>query len=325
MNKRIKFLACLTALSLPVALSAQAIYLQDDFSTDTSANYTLNSGTNTDVQFAFDYSALTDHDSNAIGSAPNTGDSSTLALYMEVNDDADGTAAATVANAFNNTAIVAADYVMKVDVYQRINGPAPGGGSGSTQSVVIGVNHSATKRISITQDAGTNFPIDTDGYFFAINGDNGSGTTDVFFLEGSAVEDPVAVPGLSWTDDAAAAEVGNRGLGIAPDGLLAFAPNIFPSTEFAYGCPGDHWVTYQFESISGVLTGSIDNGLGGGFVTILTFDDPDDTWSSDKVLLALEDRFSSQSPVGTGFTLFDNLVVEEYIPPNAAGNWAIYN
>ncbi|HJO54952.1 MAG TPA: hypothetical protein QF373_10650, partial [Verrucomicrobiota bacterium] len=109
---------------------AQVLF-EDNFNTDTSANWTVLSGTNADendaaydaalgdftVDFAFDYST------RGIPPAPNSGDKSTLGVKISVNnnDDTTGSEAMGV-NLFPANQNFSGNYALRVDMWINYNG-----------------------------------------------------------------------------------------------------------------------------------------------------------------------------------------------------------
>ena len=76
----------LISIALASITPAQELF-SDDFNSDSSADYTLNTSSNdTKIEFGFDYSTL------GIPVAPNTTDASTLGLKLAGNPDDQGEA-----------------------------------------------------------------------------------------------------------------------------------------------------------------------------------------------------------------------------------------
>jgi hypothetical protein len=130
-------LICLTLFSATIALaavSAQAAGIfNDNFNTDSSANYNINSaGGNNAATFAFDYSTV------GIPAAPNSG-GTTRGLKLEANylNSNDATEIFTGVSVSPKNFSVTGDFDIMFDAWQNSIGPFTGtsgdGGSGSTQ------------------------------------------------------------------------------------------------------------------------------------------------------------------------------------------------
>jgi hypothetical protein len=120
------------------AASAGAALFTDDFDADHTANWTVNQGpatTDSAANFFFDYSTA------GIPSAPNAAGGTTRGLKMQANQSAGvfgGMSASPNGQSFTG------DYKVKFDWWSNFNGPAPVGGSGSTQMSTYGVGTSGT-------------------------------------------------------------------------------------------------------------------------------------------------------------------------------------
>jgi hypothetical protein len=130
----------LSALALALCLArhaAAAPMYSQNFDADDSANWTVNKGPATTDEahdFFFDYSTI------GIPSAPNSG-GTTRGLKLQANQSSGvfgGVSVSPTGQSF------AGDYVLKFDWWSNFNGPAPGGGSGSTQLSTFGVGTSGT-------------------------------------------------------------------------------------------------------------------------------------------------------------------------------------
>ena len=103
----------------------------DDFDTDTSANYAIQTNAITATTFVFDYSVL------GIPSAPNSAGGTTLGLKLEANMDNSRPGSAAVTLHTNQT--FTGDRIISFDAWINANGPFPGGGGGSTEFLTCGV------------------------------------------------------------------------------------------------------------------------------------------------------------------------------------------
>ncbi|MCA9170761.1 MAG: hypothetical protein KDB23_23950, partial [Planctomycetales bacterium] len=158
----------LTAGTLTTSAQAEVLW-SDDFSTDTSGDYTVlefSPGRDGAI-FNYDYSAV------GIPDAPNTTDGSTKGVRLFANKPFEDTVGATSAVQFFPTGLDAAlegkDFSVQFDIWMNTNGPMPGGGAGSTEAFMIGVGFTGDFAI----EAGN-----YDGSYFTITGEAGA-TVDV--------------------------------------------------------------------------------------------------------------------------------------------------
>lgn len=131
-------LACGVAVGVTTS-SAPAQLFSDDFDTDSTANWSVFTlGSNSDANFFFDYSTV------GIPSAPNSVGGTTTGLRLRANQNI--TPGSTAGGAFPGGVSVSptgqsfsGNYALRFDMWLNFNGPAPGGGSGSTQITGAGV------------------------------------------------------------------------------------------------------------------------------------------------------------------------------------------
>jgi hypothetical protein len=124
--------AAALAVTLPCIGRAAPVF-SDDFDSDTSANYSVNSsGGNNAATFAFDYGAV------GIPSAPNSSGGTTSGLRLEANYiDGDPGESFSGVSVSPTSFSVTGDFDIRFDLWQNSIGPFTGssgdGGSGSTQ------------------------------------------------------------------------------------------------------------------------------------------------------------------------------------------------
>lgn len=120
--------------------SASALLFTENFDVDPTANwsvYTL--GTGSDANFFFDYSTI------GIPSAPNSG-GTTFGLRLRANQFGStqtfpgGVSVSPIGQSFSGNG----DYTLRFDMWLNFNGPAPGGGSGSSQITGAGIGTAGT-------------------------------------------------------------------------------------------------------------------------------------------------------------------------------------
>jgi len=277
--------AALLLLSAPEA-RAQAVLIEDNFETDTSADYTIatSDAANGSVTFAFDYIAA------GIPLAPNSAPGDTKGLKIAVNTNLGVVNSQT---AFNNTPINEDKYKMTVDVFMAFQGATattiygqPGvGGDGTTFNAIF-------------------TPISGSGSFMAFTGDGGSASDYRWYLA-SANGGPTTVPAADPSY-----------LGHGSNNTDPFYQGLFPSPPATIaGSPGNVWttVTIDVDNTAGRIQYFMTDTAG---VSQLVFDNSPDPLSPTPftgllqglVSLGAHDAFTSVSPASV-YVVFDNLKV----------------
>ena len=185
-------LAAAASAGLAAAASGQVLF-SDDFNADSSALYnvlTVNDGRD-GANFAFDYGTL------GIPSAPGSAPGSTVGLQLFSNNPfADTSAAAgavqVVPQGLSAQLAAADNYTLTYDSWLNFNGPAPAGGTGSTEALMVGVGFSGDAAVAV----GT-----VDGSYFTVTGDGGSGTDVRSFTNGGFNEAGVNQGPVNTADD----------------------------------------------------------------------------------------------------------------------------
>lgn len=143
-----------------VVYPVQTTVFADDFDVNTSTNWMLNkSSADTSVTFNYDYSTL------GITSAPHSPGGTTRGLQMKANL-ASGAVAALSLSPTNQS--FTGDYRLHFDAWLNVNGPLPGGGTGSTEFLTAGLG-TAGNRVEWTGNASA------DGFYFTADGEGGVG------------------------------------------------------------------------------------------------------------------------------------------------------
>lgn len=229
-------------------LSAQTTLYSDNFETDTSANWTVlgaDSGSNNDYNafFAFLYTTnrfVRNGITNTIPPAPNSGGvTPNRGVKMYVNKN-DAIAAIAAINAYPTGQVFSNDYAVRFDMWLNYNGGA-GGGSGSTEFGIFGINHLGDK---------VNWQNDTspsDGAWFGVTGEGGAAYDYRSFLgDGSS-------PAWRWPTRAPGAFLDRDGDGVIEEEIIfgSNPPNwplelMFPAPTFETpGVPGKQWVQVE--------------------------------------------------------------------------------
>ncbi|MEP6662633.1 MAG: PEP-CTERM sorting domain-containing protein [Verrucomicrobiota bacterium] len=296
-SKFISALAISSAFLIPAMESSAALF-SDNFDVNSSATYTVNQDADTEVVFSYDYSAM------GIPSAPNSG-GTTLGVRFRANYG-DLTAAAAAINISPTGAIFTGDYTLRYDLWMNVNGPFPGGGTGSTEFNTGGVGNSG---LSVQKSSGG-----ANGPWFAVDGDGGSGI-DFRAYRGTALE-----PGTSAAYAAADQGTINRRNADNTYYQTAFpggqqAPALQQS-NFAQqngalkaGTIGFVWRNVEISKVGTTVTWKIDGLL------IATLDNA--TFGGSNIFVGHWDAFSSIADnAELNFSVVDNLRVEVIPEPS---------
>lgn len=246
------FLFVVLAGALPLGASANLFF--DNFDTDSTANWAFNSsltgdtandGAGGEANVFFDYSTV------GIASAPGSVGGTTRGMKVQANLTTgvfSGMSMSPLGQSFSG------DYVMTMDVWQNFNGPAPGGGSGSTQLTTGGIGTAGTT----AQFSGAGI----DSRLFAATGDGGSANDYRAYIASGA---PLA-------DTSGAYAAGNTaGSTNASNAYYAGFQGSIPAAQTALyaqqtgvpavGVQGFKWRQWRIEKAGDVVTWSIVDGL----------------------------------------------------------------
>jgi hypothetical protein len=200
------------------------------------------------------------------------------------------------------------DFVLRFDMWINVNGPFPGGGTGSTEFITAGVG---TAGFSVQKSSGT-----ADGTWFAVDGEGGSGI-DFRAYRSTALEGPTSAVYAASISGA----IGSRSADnpyyhtTFPGGQQAPALQQInhPAQQGALkpGTTGFGWRNFAIEKVGNDVTWTLD----GLIIAIMT----NATLSGDNVFVGYWDVFASVSDnPATSFGLIDNVRVET-IPEPATG------
>jgi hypothetical protein len=300
-------LAVASLLALPAWSSAVITFYNDDFDADHTANWTVNKSTganqndaNSHSNFFFDYSTV------GIPSAPNSTGGSTRGLRLDANTAGGIFSGLSVSP--NGQNFGTGDYRLHFDMWMNFIGPAPAGGSGSTQAAGGGVETAGTT----SQWAG--------------------GTQDsVHFsstLDGNSSVDWRAYSSAAATGYTAPSGVFAAGTGTSPDARNNSHPyyatfggktppaaqtTLFPTQTGTtlVGSVGFEWADMVIDKIGNLVQWYCDGKL------IATVDASAVTHGGHNILLDYYDTNagSSTDTTGMNFALFDNVRVEEVPEP----------
>lgn len=309
-NRTIAGALCLLACAGGTALAAP-LY-SENFEVDPTANWTANKGpatTDSAVNYFFDYSSV------GVPSAPNSS-GTTRGLKMQANQSSGVFGGMSTSP---NGQSFAGDYKVRFDWWTNFNGPAPLGGSGSTQLSTFGIDTAGT---TAQWPGGVQ-----DSIWFG-------GTTD-----GQSAQDWRAYSPTAPTSYVPASGVYAAGTGTSPDarnnshpyyagfGLVA-APAaqtlLYPQQTgtSAVGTAPFEWHDVVISKSGGSVTWTVDGLL------IATVPAAHDTVAAgNNIFFGHSDTNATSSSdvndVNLLFTLIDNVVVEAIPEPSSFALWGL--
>ena len=269
------WVALLCGMLQACSAAAQTVLYTDNFDAGTSAaNWNVYHTGDAFSNFAYDYST------RGIPSAPHSTGGSTVGLWFSVNHTS-GTVQAISAYPKNQS--FSGDVILKFDMWLNYNGPA-GGGSGSTELSLAGINQSGT------QVHWPNNPA-CDGFSFGVTG------------EGGAADDYRAYRGPTMVTGVYAAGSQNHS--------ATLYQNLFvPPAYETRGAPGKHWVEVEISQKNGL----VEWRLNGTLISTRT----DTTYTSGNLLMGYMDPYASiANPKVDNFVVYDNVRMER---PDCNGN-----
>jgi len=287
----------LAVSALPLSSGMGQILFSEDFDSDHTANWVVNAGPSDHAaDFFFDYSTV------GIPSAPHSG-GTTLGARLQanqVNGIFSGFSVSPIGQSF------AGDYQLRLDMWLSFNGPAPGGGSGSTQIGGAGIGTAGT---SAQWPGGVQ-----DSVWFAATGDGNSSAdyrayssaASVGYADASGV---FAAGSRNASDSYYAAFGGNS----APEAQLDLFSQQSGST--GAGVFGWAWRDVSITKLGDTITWTVDGLL------IATVDASTVSLGGGNILLMYSDinATSSSDPndVNLLFGLYDNVVVTAIPEPSS--------
>ncbi|GJM25099.1 MAG: hypothetical protein DHS20C16_15140 [Phycisphaerae bacterium] len=274
----------LTAETCDYVSTNGVLVFKDDFDAGTSGFiwelYTSSSDYTAD--FAFDYGV------SGIPPAPNSAGAETIGARFTVNNN-DAITGTEALSAYPIGFEVGDDFSLRFDVWLNYNGGA-GGGSGSTEFMIAGINHGGSEVIWPNNPA-------SDGVSFAVTG------------EGGAAEDYRAYNGDTQYSSAS---------GVYAAGSLAhqnsFYQSLFPSPPFeTAGAPGKQWVEVEIRQ----QQNSIEWRLDGAIIAVV----PGAAPSPGNIMIGYMDIFASvANPAADNFIIYDNVRVVQFFENDCNSN-----
>jgi len=267
----------------------------DNFETNSAVRWNLFWGAGNGISdfttnWAFDYSTtkfVANGVTNFIPAAPNSS-ATTHGLKLTVNKN-DANAATAGVSLYPKNLSFSNNYALRFDMWINYNG-GPGGGNGSTEYGSCGLNHSGTQ-VNWTTTA-----ISSDGLWFAVDGEGGSGGSDYRAFLGNGAASPTQ---LTF------AASGLPASGASSDTVTdPFYAALFPSPTYeSAGVPGKHWVQVELSQINNLITWQI-NGVVVAQRTNLS------GYTSGDVMIGYFDPYTSiANPAADNFAIFDNVRV----------------
>ena len=292
------FLSAAAAITFGLSASAHAQLFIDDLNTAaSSANYnTLAFNANDTAIYGFDYSTL------GIPEAPNSlVGGTTTGLQFNVNDGTNNATA--IQSVLTNAAVDAtvldslSSYTLTYDLWMNYNGPAPAGGSGSTEAMMVGAGFSNTGAIQIGS---------SDGSYFTVTGDGGL-TTDVrSFTDGGFNETGVNAGPSNNTADEYYTGIFPGGIDISTFGQGGSQTGVTAAGQMAFEW---HEVELVVDNVAQTVSFSIDGLLIASDTTTPDLD--------GYLFVGYGDYFSSASDP-LSFSVVDNIVVSTAAIPEPA-------
>ena len=272
-----------------------AVAFSDDFETNSTSRWNLFWGAGNGVSdfttnWAFDYGTtkyVANGVTNFIPPAPNSG-GTTHGLKITVNKN-DATAATAGVSLYPKNFSFSNSYALRFDMWINYNGGAYGG-SGSTEYGSCGLNHAGTE-VNWTTN-GTS----SDGLWFAVDGEGGSGGSDYRAYKGNGAAAPTQ---LSFANSGFGAN------GATLDNVSnPFWQDLFPSPTYeSQGVPGKRWVQCELSQLGSLITWQI-NGVVVAQRTNTT------SYTSGDVMIGYFDPYNSiANPAADNFGIFDNVRV----------------
>lgn len=299
----ILYSSALTVLTLSALPLHAQVLLFDDFNSDTSGNYRVLKFTppRDGVEFAFNYGAL------GIPEAPGSTTGGTTGVRMFANNPAPGTTSRTSAVQIIPTGLgrllTDTDYRVTFDIWMNVNGPLPGGGTGSTEAFMAGVGWNGM----IPIEAGVG-----NGTYFTLTGEGGA-TADVRSFTNDGFNAPGINVASTSLEDAYYAKILPGGVDVAALAVQGGQDNQTGVTR--QGQMAFTWHQGRMDVIGDSVSFYLDDLLIAGDADAERF---------GNIMLGYADYFASESDAPQwSFGLFDNLRVV-VIPEPAAGTLAAW-
>ncbi len=288
--------------------TAATVLFEDNFETDSSANWDVLNGSNSgtpdfSVDWAFDYSNTT-YTSNGVAlkipPAPGS-TNATRGVKVSVNK-LDEVAEAAAVNLYPKGRSFSNNFALRFDMWINYNG-GEYGGTGSTEFSIFGINHSGTIANWSPPAANVSAVPTSDGIWFGVTGEAGA-ARDYRYYEGDSTGAPLEYTG------AAGGFLDRDGDGTVEQEAVSTTAADYPldviyprPPQETRGVPGKKWVQVEVRQQNNTVTWVMD----GYVISEKTNESP---WTSGTVMIGTMDNFNSiASPGADNFVIFDNLRV----------------
>jgi hypothetical protein len=271
-------------------LPAETILFQDAFDVDSSASWNLffAAGTN---DLTSDYNAVFAFDYGAQGIPPSPhGNGSSSGLFLNVNKDAIGSAAAL--NLYPLGQSFSGNFALRFDMFLSV----PKGNNSATEYVLAGINHSGTKTNWWRSGGGVPPGYTFDGVFYALETDNQSSPNYANYSSPTTALNPTLLGSQTAASVATAFK--------SPPWIGANTPannndgGLFPTPI---------WADVEISKSGNLITLIINN------TKIYTYSNAT-AFASGNILVGYEDAFDSISPAQS-YAVLDNVRVVTITPP----------
>lgn len=301
--------AAVLCAALPASVASAALY-SENFDVDATANWTVkaaHAGASAANLF-FDYSTV------GIPSAPNSTGGSTRGVKLISNYFGAVPAAVFTGISVSPTGqSFSGDYEVTADVWMNFNGPAPAGGSGSTQAGGVGI---MTAGATAQWAGGTQ-----DSVHFSTTLDGNSATDYRAYSPGPGATSYVEASGVYAAGNVAGVRNGSHsyyddfGNITAPAAQTLLYPQQTGNTSL--GTQAFSWHAWKVRKDGAIVRWYIDNLL------LATVDTSALTLGGSNILLNHYDTNGARSTDANSpallFTLFDNVTVTQVPEPGSLG------
>ncbi len=292
-------LAVVCGAFLSQSTPGQQIFYSENFeSPDSTNNWNINLGSARDLAtFAFDYST--------IGIPPAPGGTTTLGLKLQANRPVATGAKSGVSVSPKNQSFTG-NYVLEFDVWENFPGPAPDGGSGSTQLTGAGI---------MTSGTAVNFDGTGDALSFAVTGESGATFDFQTYFNGIVQTDTTLFTAGGRGHELAYYQTNFPGGVTAPAAQLAQYSSQTGATRA--GTVGWKWRHVRITKLDNIVTWDIDNIR---IATVNLTDNGIETLGGNDFLLMQSDINNGTTSAALEpllFGLFDNVRVTS-VPPKVS-------
>ena len=260
-----------------------AVLFSDDLDTETSANWITRFGANNglfdaEIRWGFDYGTLN------IPPAPNSTNSSTRGVFVQVNKTNGAAGGSAAVNLYPAGHSFSGNYALRFDMLLSF------GESSTTEHALAGLNHSGWVTNRVTQSTDANQTTrGGDGVFVAIETDGTDNRAWAAYSVPNAASVPVLLTNRAAADLAWVVP--------SPPYAVAGSPGVGPSEAKT-------WAEVELGQQDGVITLKVNGGVIYSFTNTTGFE-------RGNIMIGQSDQFDSIGSGGTNgnFVIFDNVRV----------------